>query len=384
MKTNIIALSLVVVGCGSPEQQAAVVAALSATPTPVAETPVMMSRTMAAPQQTIAAPAQLYSLRVSGKDTLPECTVDNEAQLAYASTEKQFYACQDSAWLAIDITGAAGKNGIDGKDGQSVVGPQGVQGVAGQSVVGERGLQGIQGVAGRDGIDGQSVTGAAGQNGINGQDGLSVGILTTTEAIGSNCTTGGQKVQAFRDDNANGAYDAGEVLLGTASYVCNGARGVAGTGVGLAVSSIRTCALDPRVKAFSTFSGSFVGTGETLDPARILPNPSAVVTYQVTTYTNGMKWYSISGSTISGGVNTVIYSAITSSFLINMGYSYNLQAPAITEVGSLSVKADNTTSLKISLDRAQTGVKTVSGSIMFFTASNTITWDSIPCTTTNY
>jgi hypothetical protein len=54
---------------------------------------------------------------------------------------------------------------------------------------------------------------------VAGKDGL---VKVTAESAGSNCSSGGKKVESGLDDNNDGALDAGEVDSDMTSYVCDG------------------------------------------------------------------------------------------------------------------------------------------------------------------
>ena len=68
-------------------------------------------------------------------------------------------------------------------------------------------------------------TGATGAAGANGKNTL---VNTTIEAAGTNCTTGGVKLEYGVDANSNNVLDAGEVNVALTKYVCNGAIGATG------------------------------------------------------------------------------------------------------------------------------------------------------------
>jgi hypothetical protein len=115
------------------------------------------------------------------------------------------YKNSSTTWvLTGNIKGPVGPSGATGAQG-----PQGVQGATGAT--GSTGPQGPQGIAGT--------------NGTNGQRSL---VKTTTEAPGSNCTTGGVKIEFGLDANNNGTLDAGEINATLTKYVCNGAVGATG------------------------------------------------------------------------------------------------------------------------------------------------------------
>jgi hypothetical protein len=66
---------------------------------------------------------------------------------------------------------------------------------------------------------------SVGPQGANGQSTL---FKTTTEIAGSNCLTGGIKLEAGLDANTNGILDAGEINNLLTKYVCNGNMGSPG------------------------------------------------------------------------------------------------------------------------------------------------------------
>ena len=65
--------------------------------------------------------------------------------------------------------------------------------------------------------------GAVGETGASGLNSL---VKTTNEPAGSNCETGGKKVQVGLDSNANGLLDLQEIT--ETEYICNGSAGVSG------------------------------------------------------------------------------------------------------------------------------------------------------------
>ena len=69
-----------------------------------------------------------------------------------------------------------------------------------------------------------SGTSSSGSDGTNGKNSL---ISTTTESAGSNCSTGGLKIQSGLDSDADGVLDSTEVTATT--YVCNGSNGSNGS-----------------------------------------------------------------------------------------------------------------------------------------------------------
>lgn len=63
-------------------------------------------------------------------------------------------------------------------------------------------------------------TGTTGATGATGASGLNSLVKVSTEASGTNCSTGGKKVESGLDSNNNNVLDSGEVTA--TNYVCNG------------------------------------------------------------------------------------------------------------------------------------------------------------------
>jgi hypothetical protein len=137
--------------------------------------------------------------------------------------------------------GPAGPAGAQGPTGAQ--GPQGVAGATGpQGPIGVAGANGAAGVNGINGTNGISAYQVALNNGFtgteqqwltsligaNGQDGRKALIITTNEPIGTNCATGGVKIEVGIDANNNNILDSTEIDATLTKYVCNGAQGVPG------------------------------------------------------------------------------------------------------------------------------------------------------------
>lgn len=107
-------------------------------------------------------------------------------------------------------------------------------------------------------------SGGNGSNGTNGTNGLNALIRTTTEAAGGNCGTGGTKLEAGLDSNANGTLDAAEVNATLTRYVCNGANGTNGTnGTAGTNGTNGTNGLNALVRTTVEAAGGNCGTGGT-------------------------------------------------------------------------------------------------------------------------
>lgn len=147
---------------------------------------------------------------------------------------------------AVGATGASGPQGIQGVAGPQgptgAIGPQGPIGLTGPTGLtgatgaigpaGPTGLTGATGAQGPIGLTGPQgpagTNGTNGSNGANGADGKNTLVKTTTEAAGTNCTTGGVKIDYGLDANSNGTLDAGEINVSLTKYVCNGSVGATG------------------------------------------------------------------------------------------------------------------------------------------------------------
>jgi len=113
----------------------------------------------------------------------------------------------------IGLTGPAGATGATGPQGPTgLTGPTGATGATGPQ--GPTGLTGATGAQGPQGIQGVS--------GANGSDGKNTLIKTTVENPGSNCESGGSKLEIGLDANSNGVLDNSEINNSLTKYVCNG------------------------------------------------------------------------------------------------------------------------------------------------------------------
>jgi hypothetical protein len=87
----------------------------------------------------------------------------------------------------------------------------------------------IKGPVGPTGAQGPSgASGPAGSNGTNGTNGKNTLVKTSPEVVGTNCTTGGVKIEYGLDANSNGVLDATEINATLTKYVCNGTQGPTG------------------------------------------------------------------------------------------------------------------------------------------------------------
>jgi hypothetical protein len=80
--------------------------------------------------------------------------------------------------------------------------------------------------------------GGDGSNGQNGSNGLSTLTQVSAEAAGTNCPSGGSKIESGLDGNANNVLDASEVS--STSYVCSGTSGSVGSNGSTTLTKLTT------------------------------------------------------------------------------------------------------------------------------------------------
>jgi MYXO-CTERM domain-containing protein len=121
-------------------------------------------------------------------------------------------------------TGSQGATGDTGPMGQTgEPGPQGATGDTGP--MGPKGDTGATGPTGAGETGPVGATGATGAIGLTGANGHASLVRTTSEPAGTNCVTGGIKLETAVDLNDNGQVDDASII---ATYVCNGSVGPAG------------------------------------------------------------------------------------------------------------------------------------------------------------
>ncbi|MBX3203478.1 MAG: DUF1554 domain-containing protein [Labilithrix sp.] len=191
----------------------------------------------------------LDGLTTPSRSALPACDDATQYGVAYLTDEKVLVVCNDGTWQEVELksatpgprgpAGAQGKAGPQGEHGRAgavgaagaagpigPVGQQGETGAAGEKgatgdrgAQGETGAQGAQGQTGAQGAQGQTgAQGAQGETGAQGAAGLNSLITMSEEPSGSNCPTGGKKIDVGVDANRNGVLDPSEIAQ--TAYVC--------------------------------------------------------------------------------------------------------------------------------------------------------------------
>jgi hypothetical protein len=177
---------------------------------------------------------------------------------------------------------------------------------------------GVQGPQGMQGI--QGATGATGPIGSTGKNTL---ILTTTEAAGANCATGGVKQEYGVDANSNGTLEAGEVNATLTKYICNG---LAGTVLNAWSTNGNT----------GTTGANFIGTTDAKDVSLKTNN-----TERVNIKSNGDVNIATSGGKIN--VSNEMYAAQSGTFnmvplgIINIYGFYNVTTSQTTPMVATNV-----------------------------------------------
>ena len=147
MKFLAFIIAMVIVGCGSNEEQH-----------PGDKSPIAISAPVAdseAQSRHETHETTGDSLYVASSAMIPDCDPAAEGRLVYVADQRAFKACSSGAWETVDVAvkgekGEAGASGANGRDGSS----------------------GKDGAAGKDGLDGAAgPKGDAGQDGKDGADG---------------------------------------------------------------------------------------------------------------------------------------------------------------------------------------------------------------------
>ena len=151
--------------------------------------------------------------------------------------------------------------------------------------------------------------GAPGATGAAGADGYHSLISVTNEPAGTNCASGGAKIEAGLDSNRNSTLDAAEV--GSTQYVCNGSAGApGGTALSGTTGSIGGTALGNNACAVgsATVSGATTSMVAEASP-RTFPGPGfmwfAYVSSANTVTVNVCNIYGLNNAVPAAGVYNV-------------------------------------------------------------------------------
>ena len=136
-----------------------------------------------------------------------------------------------------------------------------------------------------------------------GGDGLQARLLVTSEAPGSNCPTGGSRIDAGLDADGNGVLDPSEAT--STQYVCNGAGGATG--------ARRTCGPTLLVETSNEAAGANCATGGQRIRAGYDSNGNGVLDAAEVASTGyvcngatgpGITWVHVTGSSVQASANT--------------------------------------------------------------------------------
>jgi hypothetical protein len=190
---------------------------------------------------------------------LGECNAIRKGKSFYVLTEKKFRYCSDAGqWDALDLRGASG---VSGKS--SLVSVT-AENTGTNCVSGGHRIQSGLDSNGNKILDAAEVTansyachGEAGRDGVAGSDGKPSLVAVTAEVAGLNCSNGGHNVRSGIDVNGNGVLDDSEVV--SSGFVCHGAAGAQGAqGVAGASGSNGKNAL---IKTTAELAGSNCASG---------------------------------------------------------------------------------------------------------------------------
>jgi len=140
--------------------------------------------------------------------------------------------------------------------------------------------------------------GAAGSNGANGSNGLNALVSTSAEAAGTNCANGGFKVDVGADANNNAVLDAGEIS--STRYVCNGLNGSNGTN---GLNSLMAIVAE-AAGSNCTYGGRKISSG--LDANRNSALDAGEVsstTYLCSGPPAGLAWWDVTGTAVQAQPN---------------------------------------------------------------------------------
>ena len=145
-----------------------------------------------------------------------------------------------------------------------------------------------------------------------GDNGLSARLLVTSEAPGSNCATGGSRIDAGLDANGNGVLDPSEAT--STQYVCNGAGGATGgtgaTGAPGATGAAGTWLViemsNEAAGANCAAGGQRVRAGYDSNGNGVLDAPEVASTGYVCSGATGpgVTWVHVTGSSVQASANT--------------------------------------------------------------------------------
>ncbi|WP_034705626.1 DUF7151 family protein [Chryseobacterium luteum] len=203
--------------------------------------------------------------------------------------------------------------------------------------------------------DNGTISGSAVSNfGGGGTNGINALVTTTTEVAGSNCSTGGVKIESGQDTNSNGILDASEIV--STRYVCNGSNGSNSTSL-----------------ANGTTGGQIYLTGSAAPfspqaPTTVTGDISISTTGSTTIATNAVNTAKINdlavttGKLADGSVTTAKISATgtasATTYLRGDGQWATPSSSGGTATGAIGVMATNTVEQVLPVGSSTTPVET--------------------------
>lgn len=133
--------------------------------------------------------------------------------------------CLAAVALVAFLSACGGGNGSDGSAGQNARTLASLEPVGTQCPAGGARIDAGTDLNDSGALDADEI--ASTQYVCNGASGLKALVRMSAETAGSHCTSGGMRVDAGEDSNANGVLDTAE--MSSVAYVCDGATGAGGT-----------------------------------------------------------------------------------------------------------------------------------------------------------
>ena len=165
-------------------------------------------------------------------DDLPTCNPSREGIVYYRQNDGQFFFCNGSSMISLDLSGMDGADGtswvvVTSEADDAACPESGILIAMGPDADGDGVIDAVRSTAAV--CDGkQGPEGPAGPPGADGEDGINALTRLFQEPPGSNCQSGGERIEIGLDTNGNGVLDDDEVNPASTGYVCNGITSACG------------------------------------------------------------------------------------------------------------------------------------------------------------